>query len=85
MRPKRIIKYTPLQVTWSDIVSDADWHSKEEIDKAKTVMIQTVGFFLQNKKKELKVAHSITDDGASDYTIIPWSVIKDIKELKHGS
>jgi len=40
---------------------------------------------LQNKKKSLKLAHSVTDDGASDYTIIPWAVIKQIKELKHVS
>jgi len=85
MRPKRIIKYTPLQVSWTDIVSDAAWHDRDEIEKADTAMIQTIGFFLQNKKKSLKLAHSVTDDGASDYTIIPWAVIKQIKELKHVS
>ena len=62
MRVKRFPKYTMLQVTWHDIISDSSWLTKDEIDAAKTIEIKTVGYFLQNKKNELKVAHSITED-----------------------
>jgi len=36
---------------------------------------------LQNKMKDLKVAHTIADDGDSDYTIIPWACVQKIEEL----
>ena len=83
MRVRKFPKYTILHVYWQDIISDANWHDSEDIDKASLEPIQTLGFFLQNKKRALKIAHSITDDGASDYTVIPWSVITKIEELKH--
>ncbi len=81
MRIKTWPKYTKILVQWTDIVSDSSWHDGAGIDKAHTAPIQTIGFFLQNKKKTLKVAHSVTDDGESDYTCIPWSVVSKIVEL----
>lgn len=82
MRIKSFPRYTKLMVVWSDIISDSSWHGRDEIDKAQSVQVQTLGFFLQNKKKDLKLAHSVVDDGDSDYTCIPWSVIKTIEELE---
>jgi hypothetical protein len=82
MRIKSFPRFTKLFIQWTDIVSDSAWHDKDEIDKAHSVLVNTVGFFLQNKKGELKVAHSITDDCDSDYTVIPWCVIKHIEELE---
>lgn len=81
MRIKKFSKFTNLFIIWDDITSDASWIDKEGIDKAKTASVQTLGFYLGTKKRVLKVAHSITD-GESDCTCIPWSVIKDIKELE---
>jgi len=81
MRVKTWPRYTKLLVTWLDIVSDSAWHGKADIEKVQAMRVQTLGFFLQNKKKDLKVAHSITGDGDSDYTIIPWTVISSIEEL----
>ena len=82
MRIKSFPKYTKLLVYWTDIISDSSWHSKDEIDKIQAVPIRTVGFFLQNKKKELKIGHSIADDSSCDYTVIPWCVVTKISELK---
>ena len=83
MRVKRFPKYTMLLVVWQDIVSDSSWNDKEAIEKAGTAEIKTVGFFLQNKKQTLKIAHSIADDGASDYTVIPWACVVKVEELNH--
>ena len=81
MRLKKYPRYTKLFIQWTDIMSDPAWNSKEQIDKAQTMTVSTVGFFLQNKNRELKIAHSISDDASSDYTVIPWSIITSIVEL----
>ena len=71
-------------VVWTDIISDSSWHDKGDVDKAQAISVNTLGFFLQNKKKDLKIAHSISDDGDSDYTIIPWACVTKIQELDEG-
>jgi len=81
VRIKTFPKYTKLLITWKDIISDPSWHDREAVEKAQSVRINTLGFFLQNKKKDLKIAHSVTDDGDSDYTIIPWACIDSVDSL----
>jgi len=81
MRIKKFPKYTKLLIVWTDIISDSSWHGVEDIEKAQAIQVQTLGFFLQNKMKDLKVAHTIADDGDSDYTIIPWACVQKIEEL----
>ena len=81
MRMKKFPKQTKLLVTWDDITTDASWGSAIDIKRAKTTRVHTVGFFLKNKKRELTIAHSISEDGDSDYTCIPWGCIKNIVEL----
>lgn len=82
MRAKRFPKFAVVLVAWEDTTSDAKWHDKQEIEKAKTTVVKTVGFFIENKKRVLKVAHSMTEDGDSDYTVIHWGCVKGIKELE---
>ena len=82
MRIKKYPKLAQLLIEWDDITSDASWIDKEGIDKAKTASVKTLGFYLGTKKRVLKVAHSIAD-GESDCTCIPWSVIKQIIELRN--
>lgn len=82
MRTKRFPKLTMVLVTWEDTTSDAKWHDKQEIENAKAIIIRTIGFFIENKKRALKIAHSTTSDGDSDYTIIPWGCIVSISELE---
>lgn len=78
---KKFESGTRLEVQWSDIVSNPEWQSKEDIDKATTVPVKTLGYFLQNKKKVLKLAHSVSADGDSDSTLIPWSNISKIEVI----
>lgn len=86
MRVKKFESGTRLEVQWSDIVSNPAWQSKEEIDKATAVSVKTLGYFLQNKKKVLKLAHSVSADGESDSTLIPWTNIEtiDVLEVNDG-
>lgn len=82
MRIKKFPKFTELMVSWEDITSDSAWHDKDGIRKARPTLVKTLGFFLGNKKGVLKLGHSISEDGDSDYTVIPWGCIKEIKELE---
>lgn len=82
MRIRKFPKYTLLLVQWDDICSDSSWTDAKGIDKAKPAKIKTLGFFLGNAKRVLKVAHSVAEDGDSDYTCIPWGTIKHITEVR---
>lgn len=79
MKAKKFPKFTKMLVLWEDTVADPGWHDKQGLDKASTMSVQSLGFFLSNKKHALKLAHSITDDTESDYLIIPWGCIRSIK------
>ena len=87
MRPVKFDKYTFVLVEWEDTTSDAKWQDKVGMDKAETTLVKTVGFFIENKnsknkRRMLKLSHSITADGDSDYTVISWGCIIKIKELR---
>ena len=82
MKIQKFSMQTKLLVTWDDTTSDSKWHDKQGIDKAKTTSVKTLGFFLSNKKRVLKIGHSITEDGDSDYTCIPFGCIRSIKDLE---
>lgn len=79
MRSKRFDKFTKLLVTWDDIVSDSSWHDEKALAKACTSEIKTLGFFIDNKKRQLRIAHSVAEDGGCDVTCIPWGVVKEVQ------
>lgn len=81
VRSKKYKPFTELRVFWLDIVSDARWTSKIDIEKAESIEMKTLGMFLQNTKKDLKLAHTLSPDGDSDYTIIPWATITKIEVI----
>lgn len=81
MRPKKFQKYDILVVSWLDIVSESKWHNKEEVENAEAVSVKTIGFFLDNKKRQLRIAHSIAKDGDCDVTVIPYGCINKIENL----
>ena len=78
MRIKKFPKYTRIEVEWADIVSDSTWLDKNGLDKTEPIIVTTLGYFLKNKKRVLKIAHSVAQDGGSDCTVIPWGCIKDV-------
>jgi len=84
MRPKKFVKFEPIAVYWEDIVSESKWNSPADIDKVRTASVVTLGFFLKNKKKSMIIAHNLTDDKESDYTIIPFGCITKVVPIKIG-
>ena len=82
MRVKRFPKFTIILVTWEDTTSDTKWYSTQDVEKVETTTVKIIGFFIENKKRILKIAHSVTVGGDSDYTVIPCGCIKSVKELE---
>tara|TARA_Y100001937_G_scaffold65941_1_gene90191 strand:+ start:332 stop:631 length:300 start_codon:yes stop_codon:yes gene_type:complete len=83
-----IEKYPMVSIEWYDIVSDSSWSTFEQIKKAKLATCITKGHLLSQTKGVTRVFgdYSFGDDGKSiesigNTTIIPNSVIKDIKKL----
>ena len=83
-----IEKYPMVSVEWYDIVSDSSWSTFDQLKKAKLATCITKGHLLSQNKGVTRVFgdYSFGDDGKSiesigNTTVIPNSVIKDIKKL----
>ena len=83
-----IEKYPMVSVEWYDIVSDSSWSTFDQLRKAKLATCMTKGHLLSQTKGVTRVFgdYSFGDDGKSiesigNTTVIPNSVIKDIKKL----
>tara|TARA_B100000214_G_C23871770_1_gene582963 strand:+ start:221 stop:517 length:297 start_codon:yes stop_codon:yes gene_type:complete len=83
-----IDKYPMVSVEWYDIVSDSSWSTFDQLRKAKLATCITKGHLLSQNKGVTRVFgdYSFGDDGKSiesigNTTVIPNSVIKDIKKL----
>ena len=83
-----IEKYPMVSVEWYDIVSDSSWSTFDQLRKAKLATCITKGHLLSQTKGVTRVFgdYSFGDDGKSiesigNTTVIPNSVIKDIKKL----
>ena len=83
-----IEKYPMVSIEWYDIVSDSSWSTFEQIKKAKLATCITKGHLLSQTKGVTRVFgdYSFGEDGKSiesigNTTVIPNSVIKDIKKL----
>ena len=83
-----IEKYPMVSVEWYDIVSDSSWSTFDQLRKAKLATCITKGHLFSQNKGVTRVFgdYSFSDDGKSiesigNTTVIPNSVIKDIKKL----
>jgi hypothetical protein len=83
-----IEKYPMVSVEWYDIVSDSSWSTFDQLRKAKLATCITKGHLLSQTKGVTRVFgdYSFGDDGKciesiGNTTVIPNSVIKDIKKL----
>ena len=84
----QIDRYPMVAVEWYDIVSDSSWSTFDQLRKAKLATCITKGHLLSQTKGVTRVFgdYSFGDDGKSiesigNTTVIPNSVIKDIKKL----
>jgi len=83
-----IDKYPMVSVEWFDIVSDSSWTSFESLQKSKLATCITKGHLLSQSKGVTRLFgdYSFADNGKDietigNTTIIPNSVIKEIKKL----
>ena len=83
-----IDKYPMVSVEWYDIVSDSSWTSFDALKKSKLAICITKGHLLSQSKGVVRLFgdYSFADNGVDiesigNTTIIPTSVVKDIKKL----
>jgi|TARA_R100001460_G_scaffold2360_1_gene7723 hypothetical protein len=84
----QIDKYPMVAVEWFDIVSNSNWVSFDELKKSSLATCITKGHLLSQKNGVTRLFgdYSFADNGIDiesigNTTIIPNSVIKDIKKL----
>ena len=84
----QIDKFPMVAVEWYDIVSNSSWTSFDALKKAKLATCITKGHLLSQSKGVVRLFgdYSFADNGVDiesigNTTIIPNSVIKDIKKL----
>jgi len=85
---KQIDKFPMVAVEWFDIVSNSNWVSFDELKKSSLATCITKGHLLSQKNGVTRLFgdYSFADNGIDiesigNTTIIPNSVIKDIKKL----
>lgn len=80
-------KYPMVEVHWIDICSDSSWQSLKSLSESKLPTCVTKGHLFSQSKGVTRIFgdYSLKDDGTIDEignsTIIPNSVIQDIKKL----
>ena len=84
----QIDKFPMVAVEWYDIVSNSSWSTFDEVKKAKLATCITKGHLFSQSKGVTRLFgdYSFADNGIDiesigNTTIIPNSVIKDIKKL----
>ena len=89
MRQIKKIPYKFVHVYWQDISSDASWRTLDEVKAENLARSLSTGLLVSDDKDELVRLVSdfnFKDDGSiyacGNYTIIPKSVITEIKEVK---
>jgi len=87
MRVKKFAPLTLLEVQWEDTLSNPCWQTVEEIQKAGTATVFTVGFWRSNGYTKdrgwcIKVSSSMIEDGQGDTTCIPWACVRKIFHLQ---
>lgn len=76
-------KFRIVEVTWQDASSYNYWEFLDDLDRNVALLIKTVGFLLDNRKKEIVLARSLTEDNSTEGRfVIPKGWIKKIRTIK---
>lgn len=81
MKSKQFKEGIILLIEWLDVLQISDWCSRETVNKVKPAKIKQIGFFRKSNREFLTIISTFTDGDESDYTVIPWSIIKKIDEI----
>lgn len=75
-------KYTKLvRIKWHDCVQYSGWHSLDEVKKVEKWIIESVGWLVDERKKEIVIAMSHCENKAADLLVIPKKMILERWEL----
>ena len=81
------IPYKFVHVYWIDITSDSSWQSIEDVKESKLPRCLSTGFLIDDNEEMIRIVSDFNfkDDGSIDEcgnsTIIPKSVVQEIKEV----
>jgi len=81
------IPYKFVHVFWLDITSDSSWRSVEDVKEEKLPRCLSTGFLISDEDDMVRLVSDFNfkDDGSIDEcgnsTIIPSSVVQEIKEV----
>ena len=74
-----------VEILWNDIISDSEWHIREEVAKVKPARCSYVGYFLDKDDECVRCMNMQSfGDGGCDYSIFPLGVITKVNLLKKG-
>ena len=81
------IPYKFVHVYWVDIVSDSSWRSVEDVKESSLPRCLSTGFLIDDNEEMIRIVSdfNFNDDGSIDEcgnsTIIPKSVVQEVKEV----
>ena len=81
------IPYKFVHVYWIDIVSDSSWRSIEDVKESSFPRCLSTGFLIDDSDDTIRIVSdfNFNDDGSIDEcgnsTIIPKSVVQEVKEV----
>jgi len=81
MRIHKFDKYTLLEVLWCDIVERSGWRAVKDAESAECIKVMTVGYFLNNHKRCINLASTVSKDEDCNVLTIPWGCIYSVKQL----
>lgn len=73
-----------IEVEWDDTYSTCNWHTNASASNFPTVKCKSIGYFLGQNKKVLRLSHTIQtgDFTDRDVSAIPQGCITKIRKLK---
>lgn len=73
-----------IEVEWNDTFSTCNWHTDASASNFPIVLCKSVGYFLNQDKKVLRLSHTIQSGNFTDrdVTAIPQGCITKIRRLK---
>ena len=71
-----------LQIKWLDITSKNGWSSEKDCAETQPSDCYSVGFYLNEDEKVIRISDSVDDDGDRSVLVIPKGVVVEIIKMK---
>lgn len=77
-----MIKHTKIEILWRDAQTVDGWNDIETLDLDDECECQTIGYYINETKKFINVAQSISPDEYGNIWQIPKKMILKVNRLK---